>query len=443
MRPLVSILLLTIVSFSCVNNNKSAATGDAPVKNNTDSNAVSADTLPAPFATKSVTNYSRVLGWPAGKTPVAPAGFTVTKFAGGLDNPRWIYQGNNGDIFIVESNTVLKGIKKLGAKISRKISTQGYGTSANRIILFRDENKDGLFEKRFVFAVNLNQPFGMLAINHHFYIANTDALLQYDYTPGDTVLKGPGNVILSLPGGGYNNHWTRNILAGPQGDKLYISVGSGSNAAENGIENETRRANILQINTDGSGEKIYAGGLRNPVGMDWEKTSGRLWVAVNERDNLGDELVPDYITSVKEGAFYGWPYSYFGKHADPRLKDNPRTDLVNQAIIPDLALGPHTASLGFTFYNKQSFPPMYAQGAFVGQHGSWNKSALAGYKVIFIPFADGKPSGKPQDFLTGFIAAADGTDVYGRPVGVTVINDGALLVADDAGGTVWQVSYKK
>ncbi|MEO6316271.1 MAG: sorbosone dehydrogenase family protein [Chitinophagaceae bacterium] len=401
------------------------------------------DTLPPPFATESVKHYSKVIGWPAGKTPVAPAGFTVSKFADGLDNPRWLYEAPNGDIFVAEANTELKGIKKIGAKISPAGKSQKLGSSANSIILLRDADKDGIFEKKYVFADNLDRPLGMLIQNNHFYVANTDGLEQFDYTLGDSMVKGPAKQILSLPSGGYNNHWTRNIVASKNGDKIYVSVGSGSNVAEHGMENEKRRANILEINPDGSGEKIFASGLRNPVGMSWEPVSGKLWVAVNERDELGDELVPDYITSVKEGGFYGWPYSYFGQHPDPRLKDNPNTQLVNKAIVPDVAVGAHTASLGLAFYDRQAFPAAYRQGAFVGQHGSWNKSVLAGYKIMFVPFVNGGPSGKPRDFLTGFIADMAKDEVYGRPVGVIVTKDGALLVADDAGNAIWKVSAQK
>jgi glucose/arabinose dehydrogenase len=400
-------------------------------------------TLPAPYASKSKTNFSKVTGWTAGKIPTAPQGFTVTKFADGLDHPRWIYVAANGDVFIAESNTILKGIKKIGAKISRKIKTQHYGTSANRITMFRDKNKDGIFESRFVFAEKLNQPFGMLILNDHFYIANTDALLMYDYKLGDTILGAAGKKIVALPAGGYNNHWSRNIIANKKGDKIYISIGSGSNAGEHGMENETRRANIIEINPDGSGEKIYASGLRNPVGMDWAPGTSTLWTTVNERDGLGDDLVPDYLTSVKEGGFYGWPYAYFGKNLDPRMKDKQRPDLVEKTIVPDVALGSHTASLGLTFYDKQSFPSKYHHGAFVGQHGSWNRKTIAGYKVVFVPFTNGKPSGAPEDFLTGFIANVAKSEVHGRPVGVTLLNDGSMLVADDVTNIIWRVSSNK
>lgn len=385
-------LLISIAIAACANSSSNKVVIS-------DSTHTSKDSLPPPYSTKSSKNFSKVLGWPAGKTPVAPAGFSVTRFADSLDHPRWIYTAANGDIFVAESNTKLSGIKKIGAKLSRKIKTQGFGESADRITLFRDNNKDGIPESRYVFAEDLNQPLGMLILDSHFYIANTDGLLQFDYLPGSTKLNGKGKLIVSLPAGGYNNHWTRNIIANAKGDKIYISVGSGTNIAEHGMENEKRRANILEINTDGTGERVYASGLRNPVGMDWAPGTNTLWAAVNERDNLGDELVPDYITSVKDGGFYGWPWSYFGSHEDPRMKDKPNPELVKKAIVPDVPLGAHTASLGLTFYNKKSFPAKYRMGAFVGQHGSWNRAQLSGYKVVFIPFANGKPAGKPEDFF--------------------------------------------
>ncbi len=396
------------------------------------------DTLPAP--SDSHMNISKVIGWPDDKTPIAPTGFTVTKFAVGLDNPRWILATESGDVFIAESNTVLKGVKKLGAKLAPKIKTQRYGESAGRITLFRDSNKDGIAESRFVFAENLRQPLGMLILNNHFYIANTDGVLQFDYKIGDTTLTGEGEQIVSLPAGGYNNHWTRNLIANNDGSKIYISVGSASNVAEHGMETEFRRANILEINPDGTGERIYASGLRNPVGMDWAPGTNTLWTAVNERDELGDDLVPDYITSVIDGGFYGWPYSYFGQHEDPRMKDDPHPELVQKAIVPDVSMGAHTASLGLAFYTKTKFPKHYHNGAFVGQHGSWNRSELSGYKVVFVPFENGKPSGKPEDFLTGFIVDASKSEVYGRPVGVAILPDGSMLVADDASRVIWRIS---
>ena len=383
--------------------------------------AIGEITLPPPYATESKTNNSRVLKWPDGKTPKAPEGFTVIKFADGLENPRWTYIAPNNDIFVVESGT---------------------RTSKNQITVFRDADKDGKFETRNVFISNLNRPFGMLVLKDFFYIANTDGLYRYPYKNNPLKLETQGTKILELPAGGYNNHWTRNIISNQDGSKIYVSVGSGSNVAENGIDKEIRRAAILEINPDGTGEKIYASGLRNPVGMDWNPVNGELWTAVNERDELGDDLVPDYVTSVKRDGFYGWPYSYFGNIPDPRMKGE-RKDLVAKAIVPDVPVGPHTASLGLAFYDKNAFPEKYKNGIFVGQHGSWNRAKISGYKVVFVPFANGKPSGKPEDFLTGFIADEAKAEVYGRPVAVTVMNDGSLLVNDDSGNTIWKVTANK
>lgn len=397
-------------------------------------------TLPEPA--ESSIKFSNVVGWPAGKTPQAPAGFTVTEYAKGLASPRWIYVAPNGDIFVAEANTERKGVKEIvKSEVSGRKNAERTEASANRITLLRDTNKDGKPDVRETFLTGLNQPFGMLVLGNSFYVANTDALWQYPYKEGETKMSGQGKKILSLPAGGYNNHWTRNILASADGKKIYVSVGSGSNVAEHGIENETRRANILEINPDGTGERIFASGLRNPVGMGWQPETKVLYTAVNERDELGDELVPDYLTSVKEGAFYGWPYAYFGQHEDPRRKGE-RPDLVKKTIVPDVPLGSHTASLGLAFYDKTAFPEKYRNGAFVGQHGSWNRSSFSGYKVVFVPFENGKP-GKPEDFLTGFIAQGTDKDVYGRPVGVTVLPDGAMLVADDATGHIWRVAASK
>ncbi len=416
-----------------------------------DGNAVAvttADTtlqLPAPYATKSVQHFSNVIGWPAGKTPTAPAGFTVTEFAGNLYSPRWIYIGPNGDVFVAESNTERTGVKtKVVNAITGKDKSEHSGASPNRIILLRDTNKDGKPDLQETFLTGLNQPFGMLILDNHFYVANTDGLLRYPYKTGQTQLTGAGQKILDLPAGGYNNHWTRNLLASPDGSKIFVTVGSGSNVQEHGPDNEVRRANILEINPDGTGERVYASGLRNPVGLAWQPGSRpkpTLFAAVNERDELGDELVPDYMTSVKEGAFYGWPYAYYGANEDPRRKGE-RPDLVKKAVVPDVPLGAHTASLGLAFYDKETYPTKYKNGAFIGQHGSWNRSTFSGYKVVFVPFTDGKP-GKPEDFLTGFIANEKDQTVYGRPVGVTVAPDGALLVADDASDKIWRVSATK
>ena len=418
--------------------NQNQAATDKPATDSFTMAGASTDSLPAPFATEATAKISKVIGWPAGKTPTAPAGFTVTKFAGDLRNPRWIYVAPNGDILVSEANTAPRLKDKVKAKLNGKAKSQDMGESADRITFFRDADKDGKPEVRGIFLEDLNQPLGMLVLKNYFYVANTDGLWRYPYQEGQTKITGKGEKILELPAGGYNNHWTRNIIANADGSKLYISVGSGSNVGENGMEHEVRRANILEVNPDGTGERIFASGLRNPVGMDWAPGSNTLWTAVNERDNLGDDLVPDYITSVKEGAFYGWPYSYYGQHEDPRLKGQ-RPDLIKKALVPDVQTGAHTASLGLAFYDQKAFPAKYQNGAFVGQHGSWNRSELVGYKVLFVPFKNGRPSGKPEDFLTGFISDLGKGEVYGRPVGLAVLPDGRLMVADDASNTIWQV----
>lgn len=406
------ITLIYIVSFSVV----------AQTQKPESSTVYKKTILPKPYATPSVVNNSNVVGWAKGKQPVAPAGFKVTRFADGFESPRWIYASPNGDLFVCESSTS--------------------PSSANRITILQDSDKDGKYDSREIFLSDQNKPFGMLVLDSFFYVANTDALMRYPYSPGQKHISETGKKILDLPAGGYNNHWTRNIIASPDGKKIMISVGSGSNNGENGMDKEVRRANVLEINPDGTEEKIYAAGLRNPVGMQFYPGTATLWSAVNERDGLGDDLVPDYITSVQRDGFYGWPYAYFGANPDPRMKGD-RGDLVKKTIIPDVDLGAHTASLGLAFYNQEAFPEKYKKGAFVGQHGSWNRSKLSGYKVLFIPFKNEKPSGKPEDFLTGFIDDADKSRVHGRPVGVTVIPDGSLLVTDDASNIIWQVSALK
>ncbi len=397
--------------------------------------------LDAPYATKAVKNYCDVIGWPDGAMPKAPQGFTVSLYAKNLNNPRNIYIAPNGDVFVAEANTEVTGIKKIGADIIGVSKSQNLGKSANRITLFRDTNGDGKPDVKTVYLSHLNQPYGMLVLGNWFYMANTDGLVKYPYKPGATAITTAGTPVLDLPAGGYNNHWTRNICANAAGTKIYIAVGSGSNVAEHGMENEKRRADILEINPDGSGERIYASGLRNPAGIAFQPGTGVLYTSVNERDNLGDNLAPDYLTSVKEGGFYGWPWAYFGKHEDPRLKEK-RPDMVAKTITPDVSLGAHTASLGLAFYDGKTFPARYQGGVFIGQHGSWNSSVLTGYKVVFVPFANGKPSGKVEDFLTGFVADEAKGKVYGRPVGVTVNMDGSLLVADDTSNKIWCVKAK-
>ncbi|WP_194852065.1 PQQ-dependent sugar dehydrogenase [Nonlabens antarcticus] len=387
--------------------------------NSTVKTAIGDLTLPPPYASESVALVSNVVGWENGNMPKAPAGFKVNAFAKDLQHPRWTYVHDNGDVFVVESNT---------------------RNSANRVVLLRDTDNDGTADYKNAFIEDLNQPFGMLIIDDTFYVANTDGLYMFPYKEGMDQITGKGTKILDLPAGGYNNHWTRNLITNADKSKIYVSVGSGSNVGENGMEYEKRRATILEINPDGSGEIEYATGLRNPVGMDWNPVTGELWTAVNERDKLGNELVPDYATSVKKGGWYGWPYSYYGAINDPRWSDDPHQELVDNAIVPDVPLGNHTASLGFQFYKADQFPTKYKNGAFIGQHGSWNRKPLSGYKVVFIPFDKAGQPQKPQDFLTGFTDPDSEKDVYGRPVGVTVHKDGSLLVNDDDSGVLWRVS---
>lgn len=392
--------------------------------------------LPAPDEKSSVKNYSKVIGWPAGKMPVAPQGFKVSKFADNLQSPRWIYALPNGDVLVAESKTEEKNpIKKIGALISGAAKSANKSDAGNRITLFRDANGDGIYEYREIFLSDLLQPFGMLLLKDSFYVANSDSLWRYPYKTGETKITGKGQKIVNLPEDG--RHWTKNIIANADGTKIYIAIGSASDHAEKGIEKETDRARIIEISPDGLGQRVFASGLRNPVGMAW--SSGKLWTVVNERDELGDDLVPDYLTEVKENGFYGWPYSYWGSHLDPRLK-GAGADQAKKAIIPNLSLGAHTASLGLTFYDKTAFPTRYQNGAFIGQHGSWNRSVLSGYKVVFVPFKNGAPAGEPEDFLVGFISNLKKSEVFGRPVGVTVLADGSILVADDVSNTIWKVT---
>lgn len=427
----------SIALFSC----KPKSVTDAPSDQEKANPETDALNLPAPDTTASKTKFSKVIGWPDGKTPVAPAGFVVTKFASDLKSPRNMIIAPNGDVLVVLTNSERSTKDAIANAITGKSKSEVPGKSANTILLYRDADQDGKSELITTFLSGLDQPYGMVIIGNSFYVANTDGILKFPYQVGDTKITGQGKKILDLPAGGYNNHWTRNLITNADQSKIYITVGSGSNAAENGMENEKRRASILEINPDGTGEKIYASGLRNPVGVDWAPVTNMLWTAVNERDGLGDNLVPDYITSVKPGAFYGWPFSYYGQHEDPRLKgQNP--EMVKKAIAPDVPVGSHTASLGLAFYKATKFPAKYQGGAFIGQHGSWNRSVFSGYKVAFVPFKNGKPTGKPEDFLTGFIANSDQAEVYGRPVGVTLTPDGALLVADDVSGIIWKVAAK-
>lgn len=388
--------------------------------------------------------FSKVVGWPEGITPRAPEGFWVGEYARNLVSPRNLYEGPNGDVFVAEANTELqgKGFKKEVLDLIGYTRSQYTETCACRITLLRDTDHDGHPDVQEVMISGLNQPYGMVIHQGFFYIAETDGVWRYPYTPGQTRLsKAERQPVLELPAGGYNNHWTRNLIKHPAQNKLYVSVGSGSNIAENGLSNEIRRANILEIDLDTQNSRVFASGLRNPVGMSWSKQGSnqrQLWTVVNERDGLGDTLVPDYLTGLRDGDFFGWPYSYFGQNIDPRVKPQ-RPEQLQQTRVPDFALGAHTASLGLDFYHQQGFPDRYHQGAFIGQHGSWNRSHLVGYQVAFVPFRNGKPSGPLEPFLTGFIADRAQATAYGRPVGVTVLRNGNLLVADDAGHRIWQV----
>ena len=398
--------------------------------------------LPAPAQTLVPTvNVAAATGWPADAKPVAAEGLAVARFADGLDHPRWLYVLPNGDVLVAETNAPPrpeegKGIKAAVMKMLMKKA--GAGTpSANRITLLRDADGDGVAEFRSVLLEGLNSPFGMALVGDRLFVADTDALLSFPYKDGETRIAASATHVATLPGGPLNHHWTKNVIASPDSTKLYVTVGSNSNVAEHGIEKEEGRAAIWEVDLARGSARIYASGLRNPNGMAWDTDTGALWTAVNERDELGSDLVPDYMTSVRDGGFYGWPYSYFGQHVDTRVQPQ-RPDLVAKALVPDYALGPHTASLGLASSHGTSLPAQYRQGMFVGQHGSWNRKPRSGYKVIFIPFERGRPSGEPLDVLTGFVAN-DG-EAMGRPVGVALARDGALLVADDVGNVIWRVA---
>lgn len=379
-------------------------------------------------------------GWPRGAMPTPAAGLSVNELAGGLQHPRWLYVLPNGDVLVAETDSPGTdaghdgGIKGFFQKMLMKKAGSGKG-SADRITLLRDSNGDGIAEQRSVLLSGLRSPFGMALVSGELFVANADALVAFPFTPGQTQITAPPRTVTSLPSG-YNHHWTKSLVASPDGSRLYVGVGSNSNVAESGMAMEKGRAAIWEIDPKTGAYRIFASGLRNPVGVAFNPASGQLWTAVNERDALGSDLVPDYITSVRAGGFYGWPYSYYGQTVDTRVKP-PRPDLVAAAIKPDYALGPHTASLGLTFSTGARLGPRFASGAFVGQHGSWNRNPPAGYRVIFVPFAGAQPAGMPIQVLTGFLV--DGK-AYGRPVGVQIARDGSLLVADDVGNKVWRVS---
>ena len=381
------------------------------------------------------------VGWSAGEAPVAAPGLKVAAFASDLEHPRWLYVLPNGDVLVAETNAPpkpddAKGIK--GFVMKQVMKSVGAGApSPNKILLLRDANGDGVAELKTVLLEGLNSPFGMQLIGDRLYVANSDAIWSYPYKQGETHIADLGAKLTDLPAGAVNHHWTKNILASADGAKLYATSGSNSNVGENGMALEEGRAAIWEVDVKTGAKRLFATGIRNPNGLAWEPKSGALWTAVNERDEIGHNLVPDYITSVKDGAFYGWPYSYYGQNVDVRVKpQNP--GLVAKAIAPDYAVGAHTASLGLSFATGAQLGPTFTEGAFIGQHGSWNRDPFSGYKVIFVPFANGKPAGDPVDVLTGFLSADN--KAMGRPVGVAIDRRGGLLVADDVGNRVWRVS---
>ena len=400
--------------------------------------------LPAPNKTLLPTvHIAPATGWPRGVLPQAATGLQVAAFASGLDHPRWLFVLPNGDVLVAESNAPAKpegskGIRDIVMGLVMKRA--GAGTpSANRITLLRDADGDGIAETRTVLLSGLHSPFGMALIGDRLFVANADAVLSFPYRSGDTAITAPGTKLLDLPGGPINHHWTKNLLASTDGSKLYVSVGSNSNVGERGMAVEEGRAAIWEVQVDSGAHRVYASGLRNPVGMAWDAGGTVLWTVVNERDELGSDLVPDYLSSVRDGGFYGWPYSYFGQNVDVRAQP-PQPARVATALVPDYALGPHTASLGLARSAGGKLPVAFADGMFIGQHGSWNRRPHSGYKVIFVPFQNGRPAGAPLDVLSGFLDEAG--QAQGRPVGVAIDSRGALLVSDDVGNVIWRISAK-
>jgi glucose/arabinose dehydrogenase len=400
-------------------------------------------TLPEPTRTLIPTvKIAPAKGWPDGVTPTSAPGTRVRPFATGLQHPRWVYVLPNGDVLVAETNAPHrpeegKGIK--GRAMTHFMKKAGAAVpSANRITLLRDADGDGSPEIRQPFLENLNSPFGMALVGDALYVANTDAIVRFPYQEGQTRISAPGTRLTELPAGPRNHHWTKNLIASRDGSKLYVTTGSNSNVAEHGMHEEIGRAEVWEVDVKTGARRTFASGLRNPNGLDWEPKSGALWTVVNERDELGSDLVPDYLTSVKENGFYGWPYSYYGANVDERVEP-PRPDLVAKAIKPDYALGNHVAPLGLVFSEEAKLP--FGEGAYVGQHGSWNRRPPSGYNVVFIPFKDGKPSGMPQEVLGGFLSPEG--NAYGRPVGVAIDRRGALLVADDVGNIIWRVTASR
>lgn len=388
-----------------------------------------------------VVSIRKAAGWGTGLRPTVPPGLSINAFATGLDHPRWLYVLPNGDVLVAETNgPALKEDQPGGIRgwfMKRYFKKAGAAVpSPNRISLLRDADGDGVAESKTVLLSGLYSPFGMTLVGDDLYVANTDALLRFPYHAGDTQITSPGTKVTALPGAPYDHHWTKSLVSNADGTKLYVGVGSNSNAGERGLDAERGRAAIWEIDPVTGAHRVFASGLRNPVGLAWEPRSGALWVSVNERDELGSDLVPDYMTAVRDGGFYGFPFSYYGGHVDKRVKPQ-RPDLVATAIVPDYALGPHTGSLGLASSNGAALPAPFTDGMFVGQHGSWNRKPLSGYKVIFVPFVDGRPAGSPIDVVAGFV---DGDHARGRPVGLAIDKHGALLVADDVGNTVWRVT---
>ena len=425
-------LVAVLSSFAC------ASSANLPVEAGIGPNPALPEPETSPVPTVKVATAK---GWATGEAPIAPSGTTVSVFATGLDHPRWLYVLPNGDVLVAETNAPPrpddnKGLKGWFFKRFQK-KAGGAVPSANRITLLRDADGDGQAEVRTTFLSGLNSPFGMALVGDMLYVANTDAIVAFPYAEGQTRIESPGTKLVDLPAGTLNHHWTKNVIASADGEKLYVAVGSNSNVAEHGIDQEVGRAAIWEVDRKTGAHRIFASGLRNPVGLTWEPERGTLWVTVNERDELGSDLVPDYLTSVRDGGFYGWPYSYFGQHEDKRVKP-PRPDLVAKAIVPDYALGPHTASLGVAYSTGNALAGRFGRGMFVAQHGSWNRYPRSGYKVVFVPFSKGMPEGPAVDVLTGFLDERDG-DARGRPVGLAMDEQGGLLVADDVGNVIWRV----
>ena len=407
-------------------------------------------TLPAPNPTLVPTvNIAPAKPWPEGTQPVAAAGLQVGAFARGLEHPRWLHVLPNGDVLVAESNAPPKPEDGKGIKawfMKRAMGRAGAGApSANRISLLRDTDGDGVADVRSVLLDGLHSPFGMALVGDSLFVANTDAVLRFPYAAGQTRITAPGTRVVELPAGPINHHWTKSLISSVDGSKLYVTVGSNSNVGERGMAVEAERAAIWEVDPQTGAHRVFASGLRNPNGMAWVPpvqagSAPTLWTVVNERDEIGSDLVPDYMTSVRDGGFYGWPYSYYGQHVDTRVQP-PQPALVAKALVPDYALGPHTASLGLAWSEGSALPADFASGMFVGQHGSWNRRPHSGYKVIFVPFRAGQPAGSPVDVLTGFLSPEG--SAFGRPVGVALDRQGALLVADDVGNVVWRVTSRR